>query len=627
MLVLGGVGTGFIKRFDPFHVTADLQFAKRAKLHAADLHERPRLARRLPHGPDAGINFVRAPAEPAQHGEGFVQIPRFAKTFAIKRNERVHADHDRIRKRRCHRQRLLLCVEKRDLRYREMLRRDFLNRSRMHGKTVTVFLQQLPAAGRSGRKNEMHRKKINGGAVRGKSPSKESAFARSLRSTAYRFPLSKAHNPMHSTAPMKVDVINTGTELLLGSVVNAHLAFFAHALFPLGLRIQRQVTVPDGEEIRNALSEALARADVVLVTGGLGPTTDDVTRDITAELLGRPLRDDAGVMEVIRGFFERRGLAVTERVGRQAQVPEGALVLPNVHGTAPGLYILDTAGQVPGGRPVHLFLLPGPPRELQPMFTDSVLPILKQIRPSGLVQGCRVYHVLGMGESNVEALLGKQLLAIPGLELGYCARPGEVDIRCIGLAPALDAAEQIIAEVVGDRIASRDGRSSEEVVVAALTHEGQTVATAESCTGGALASRITNVSGASAVMLAGYVTYSNEAKTVDLGVDPVVINTHGAVSAEVAAAMAEGALNRTGADWALSTTGIAGPTGGTGEKPVGTVFIGLARRGKKTAQVEKHRFARDRKVFKHLATQTALDLLRRAIAGVRLGKGLGEPKK
>ena len=217
---------------------------------------------------------------------------------------------------------------------------------------------------------------------------------------------------------MNVEVINTGTELLLGSVVNAHLGFIAQALFPLGLRIARQVTVPDGDAIREALAESSSRAEIVLVTGGLGPTTDDITRDITAELLGRPMRLDPEVMQTIEGFFASRGLTVTERVGRQAQVPEGATVLPNQYGTAPGLYLRG----VIEGRDTHFFLLPGPPRELQPMFNESVLPILKRRSPDAASHVIRIYHVLGMGESNVEALVGEKLLAIPELELGYCGR-------------------------------------------------------------------------------------------------------------------------------------------------------------------------------------------------------------
>ena len=407
---------------------------------------------------------------------------------------------------------------------------------------------------------------------------------------------------------MNVELINTGTEILLGSVLNTHVATLAVGLFPLGLRIERQVTVPDGDAIREALVVAMARSEIVIVTGGLGPTTDDITREITAELLGRPLRHSDEIMGVIAARFALRGLALTERIARQAQVPEGATVLPNDNGTAPGLYLSSETG----GRTVHVFLLPGPPRELKPMFEASVLPILRRIIPNGAVNQCRVYHVLNMGESNVEALVGEALLAIPGLELGYCARPGEVDLRCIGPAAALEAAEKIVAAALGKSIVTRDGRNVEQAVVEALVRRAETLATAESCTGGGLANRVTNISGASAVFLAGYVTYANEAKTRDLGVDATLIAEHGAVSPEVAAAMAEGALRRAGTDWALATTGIAGPSGGTPTKPVGTVCIALARRDGPTS-VEQHRFFRDREVFKDLAARTALTLLLRAL--------------
>ena len=407
---------------------------------------------------------------------------------------------------------------------------------------------------------------------------------------------------------MNVEVINTGTEILLGSVINTHVATLAQGLFPLGLRIERQITVPDGDAIREALVVALARSEIVIVTGGLGPTTDDITREITAELLGRPLRHSDEVMSCIATRFARFELTVTERVARQAQVPEGAVVLPNDNGTAPGLYLTCESA----GRTVHLFLLPGPPRELKPMFEQSVLPILRRLVPGTVaVNECRVYHVLGMGESNVEALVGEPLLAIPGLELGYCARPGEVDIRCIGPASVVEAAEKVVLQALGERIVTRDGRNLEQTVVETLIQRKETLVTAESCTGGGLANRITNISGASAVFLAGYVTYANEAKTHDLGVDASLLAAHGAVSPEVAAAMAEGALRRAGADWALSTTGIAGPTGGTPTKPLGTLCIALARRNGPTA-VEQHRFFRDRELFKDLAARTALALLLRA---------------
>ncbi len=404
---------------------------------------------------------------------------------------------------------------------------------------------------------------------------------------------------------VNVEIINTGTEILLGNVLNTHLGFLAQELFPIGLRVQRQVTVPDGDAIREALVESFARAEIVLVTGGLGPTTDDITREVTAELLGVEMEFDADVMHAIELRFARRNLAVTERVKRQAQVPRGATILPNRNGTAPGLYFPQSENRNP-----HLFLLPGPPRELRPMFTDSARPILQKIASSEIAVGCRSYRLAGLGESQVEHLVGEALLAIPGLELGYCARAGEVDVRCLGAADVLEKAHAVVVAKLQPYLVSDDGGSIEQTVVETLVARRAKLAVAESCTGGALANRITNVSGASKTFLAGFVTYANEVKTNALGVEPALLSEYGAVSREVAAAMAEGALKNSGADFALSTTGIAGPTGGTAEKPVGTVFIGIAFKGAPT-EVEQHLFATDRETFKQLVTQTALDLLRR----------------
>jgi nicotinamide-nucleotide amidase len=409
---------------------------------------------------------------------------------------------------------------------------------------------------------------------------------------------------------MRVEVLNTGTELLLGSVLNTHLRSIAEAIFPLGLRVERQTTVPDGPAIRDALRETFDRADIVMVTGGLGPTTDDITRDVAAELLGLELIHDEVVMHAITERLSRRGFAVGERTRLQAMRPREAVVLPNHNGTAPGLYLAPrAAGEV---MTPHLFLLPGPPRELRPMFEESVLPILKSLMPPGPVAHMRVYRIAGLGESTVEEMVGEPLLAL-GLELGYCARPGEVDLRTIGDPGTLDRAERIISEKLGPRIVSRDERALEKVVVDQLTARGETLAIAESCTGGGLANRITNVPGASAVFLQGFVTYSNEAKTAALGVDQALIRAHGAVSHEVAGAMADGARRAAGADHALATTGIAGPGGGTAEKPVGCVYIALATK-LGIGVIEKHRFPTDRETFKDLVCQTALDILRRRLA-------------
>ena len=424
---------------------------------------------------------------------------------------------------------------------------------------------------------------------------------------------------------MRLEILNTGTELLLGSVLNTHVRLFAEALFPLGLRVARQTTVPDGDPIRDALAEMLGRAEIVLVTGGLGPTTDDVTREAVVELLGLEMTPDATVLAAIEARFARRGLRMSGRNARQADRPAEATVLMNPFGTAPGLYLPPLVRKDEGGRmkdegvrasarmSPHLFLLPGPPRELRPMVADSVVPMLRKILPPQPEMTMRVLRVAGLGESLVEERVGERLLAL-GLELGYCARPGEVDVRLIGGEEAVARGAEIVRGEFTTHVFSEDQRALEEVIVRRLTERGETLATVESCTGGGLANRVTNVPGASAVFMQGFVTYANAAKTRAVGVDPALLAAHGAVSREVALAMAEGARAAAGVDHALATTGIAGPDGGSAEKPVGTVFIALATKFGSTI-VEQHRFATDRETFKHLTIQTALDLLRRTVGG------------
>jgi nicotinamide-nucleotide amidase len=243
---------------------------------------------------------------------------------------------------------------------------------------------------------------------------------------------------------------------------------------------------------------------------------------------------------------------------------------------------------------------------------DSVVPILQEIVPPQAAVEMRVLRIGGIGESMVEERVGERLLAL-GIELGYCARPGEVDVRLIGAPELVAQAAEIVRAEFTTHLFSEDHRALEEVVVRELAARGKTLATVESCTGGGLANRVTNVPGASAIFLQGFVTYANAAKTQAVGMDPALLAAHGAVSREVARAMAEGGCAVTGVDYALATTGIAGPDGGSAEKPVGTVFIALAAKGAETI-VEQHRFATDRETFKHLTIQTALDLLRRTLA-------------
>ena len=413
---------------------------------------------------------------------------------------------------------------------------------------------------------------------------------------------------------MQAEVINTGSELLLGLVTNTHLGYLAGKLAPLGITIARQVCVPDGPPIREALDHALDRADLVIATGGLGPTSDDLTREAAAELLGLPLVPDEEILRGIQERFARRGIPMAANVGRQALVPAGAEALPNPHGTAPGLFFPpDVLG---ARRARFLFLLPGPPRELRPMTADHLLPRLRSNLPVATLKERRIYRLTGIGESQVEERIGQKLEARGDLEVGYCARPAEVDFRLIGTRQTLDEVEPEIRATIGEWIYS-DGENLESVVVKILREQRTTLAVAESCTGGSLADRLTNVPGASEIFLAGFVTYANQAKEETLSIPTALLATHGAVSEEVAAAMAEAARRQSGAKVALSTTGIAGPGGGTEQKPVGTVFLGLASEGHPTI-VRRGFFPLDRITFKHMATSASLDLLRRHILGLPL---------
>lgn len=406
---------------------------------------------------------------------------------------------------------------------------------------------------------------------------------------------------------MRVILLNTGTELLLGDVQDAHLAFIAREILPLGLRIEERRTVPDSDAIRQTLAELFPRCEILFVTGGLGPTSDDVTREMVADLLGLELRQSSQLLASLRQRLRVRGIKWTPGIARQADVHVGAEVLSNQNGSAPGLYL--RANINPEIQSPHLFLLPGPPRELQPMFWAFVMPILRSMVPDSSLIERRLYKIANKGESLVEEAIGDRVLAIPGVELGYCARPGEVDVRIVGKAKAIEQADAIIRSKLGPSIFSAADETLEEVIVKLLAHRNQTLAVAESCTGGLLADRITNVPGASAVFLAGYVCYANQAKIDMLNVDPQLIEKDGAVSEQVACVLAEHARAGAKSDYALATTGVAGPSGGSPEKPVGTVYVALATSGETIAK--KFFFPTDRETFKQIATQAALELLRR----------------
>lgn len=408
--------------------------------------------------------------------------------------------------------------------------------------------------------------------------------------------------------PMKIEVLNTGSELLLGQVLNTHLGYISGQLLPLGQRIGRQATLPDGPAIREALEESWNRADLVILTGGLGPTSDDLTRDILSDLFQVPLEYHADLHDQILAYFAGRKLVPPDSVRVQALVPRGAVPLPNHFGTAPGLY-LERGGK-------HLFCLPGPPKELWPMFENQVMPVLRRLVPESAALNQKVWKVLGLGESMVQDMVEAKLREFPGIEIGYCARPGEVDLRLMSSSlPELLAAGAVVGKVLGSWIYAEDGATMEETVVRLATAKGKTLTTAESCTGGLVAHRLTNIPGSSNVLLRGWVTYSNQSKIDEVGVKPATLKAHGAVSRETAAEMAQGALRRSMADLALSLTGIAGPGGGSAEKPVGLVYIGLARlvEGQVRVEVVEKRLVQPREMFKHLASQYALDLARRAL--------------
>lgn len=418
---------------------------------------------------------------------------------------------------------------------------------------------------------------------------------------------------------MTVELINTGSELLLGRILNRHQEWLCRRLSDLGYEVTRQISVPDGGfAIAEAVREALGRADIVVTTGGLGPTADDLTREKIAQLLGRALVEDPQVGRQIRHYFESRNRPVPQRTFVETLIPVGAEVLLNLHGTAPGLAFRLNPNPFRNGDPGFLVLLPGPPRELQPMFREQAMPWLQRVAPPK--DPCRTLtlRTTGIGESALEELLEGPMAALcaRGVELGYCAKIAEVEVR---FAARGAEAESLLAEavtvgrtVLGDAVFGSEDEQLEAVVVREMGRRRVTVAVAESCTGGYIAHRLTNVPGASAVFLAGFVTYANQAKVAALGVNPETLTNHGAVSEAVAREMAAGARRQAGSDYAVAVTGIAGPGGGSEAKPVGTAFVAVTGPGGTNVVRLLNPF--DRETFKFATSQQALDLLRRTLA-------------
>jgi nicotinamide-nucleotide amidase len=404
---------------------------------------------------------------------------------------------------------------------------------------------------------------------------------------------------------------------MLGFVLNTHQQWLCRQLADAGYDVARQTAIADtAAAIQQSVRESLGRSDFIIVTGGLGPTSDDLTRDLIAELLGKKLHLDTKILAQLENFFAQRGRPMPETTKVQAQVPEGAIVLDNPHGTAPGLAMEVSPNSFRAdGKTSWLVMLPGPPREMRPMFTNHVLPLLREKFPLEEIFVCRTLRTTGIGESIVEEKIAGPLLPLTttGLALGYCAHYGQVDVRLVARGPGaeklVDSGEAIIREKLGAHIFGTGDEELKAIVVRLLTERKQTLVLAESCTGGYVANRITDVSGASAVFLCGLVTYSNAAKQQLLGVRSETLAQHGAVSEATAREMAEGARTRHGADYALAITGIAGPTGGTPDKPVGTVFIALATANHTFVLNPVNRY--DRPTFKEVTCNQALELLRR----------------
>ncbi|MBR2965676.1 MAG: competence/damage-inducible protein A [Clostridia bacterium] len=410
------------------------------------------------------------------------------------------------------------------------------------------------------------------------------------------------------------EILCVGTELLLGEVVNTNAAYIAARLAELGVSVYHQSVVGDNpERLRRELSSALARCDLVIMTGGLGPTYDDLTKETAAELFGKRLVMDERALSEIKDYFARTGRKMAESNVKQALVPEGAAVLYNQWGTAPGMIIEgDEKSDLSYKRAI---LLPGPPREMRNMFDFYVTEYLAERTASRIVS--RNIHLIGIGESSAEELLRPLIDESINPSLAPYAKDGELRFRVTASADSVEKAEQMCDSLVARVLDSEVGKfvygidvgSVEGAVVKSLLDGGETLSTVESCTGGLIAKRLTDIAGVSQVYLGGAVTYANEAKEKLVGVRHETLLAHGAVSEETAREMAEGIRLALGADYGISTTGIAGPGGGTPDKPVGTVYIAVASKEKTLVKRLQLPPMRDREYIRTASATNALALV------------------
>jgi nicotinamide-nucleotide amidase len=410
-----------------------------------------------------------------------------------------------------------------------------------------------------------------------------------------------------------VEIVTIGDELLLGTTVDTNAVFLARALGEIGVPIARRATVGDTpDEITDAVRQALHRTGGVITTGGLGPTADDLTRPVIAKLFGRELHEDASIVAALHALWAScgRGGPLPPSNLQQALVPDGAEILVNAQGTAPGLRLTDAEGR-------WVIMLPGVPRELRHMTTTHIVPWLSA-RGSGLVLRSRSVRTTSIAESALAEKLGPLRREVEGLPLAFLPGHDGVDLRVTArgfsaeeATRRLDAAVQQIRDAVGMHAYATDGQSMASVVLELCAANGDTIAVAESCTGGLLGARLTEVPGSSRVVLGGVIAYSNAVKQQELGVSAEDLAQHGAVSEVVAVQMARGVRGMTGATIGVGITGVAGPDGGSAEKPAGTVWIAIDVRGETTARVAI--YIGDRAEIRHRATQVAMDLIRRAL--------------
>jgi nicotinamide-nucleotide amidase len=417
---------------------------------------------------------------------------------------------------------------------------------------------------------------------------------------------------------MRLELVTIGAELLLGFTIDTNAAFLARTLSEIGVEIVRRTTVDDEpDRIVEAVRDALDRTGAVITTGGLGPTADDRTRPAMAALFGRTLRMDEAVMAGIAVRFKKYGYtSMPASNSVQAMVPEGATVLDNVNGSAPGLWIEDERGR-------WVAMLPGVPHEMRAMATDVIVPMLtKRYGTNGPVVLSRTVRTTGIGESALAELLGEDGHdTVNGLPLAFLPGWEGVDLRVTAhdlvrekAVPALDAAEAKLRSHADRYVYGRDGENLAAVVLEMCRDRGLHIATAESCTGGMVGERITAIPGSSDVYVGGLVAYDDRVKTSALGVPAALIREHGAVSEPVARALAAGARATLGTEIGIGITGIAGPTGGTPDKPVGTVWVATDVNGDVRATVR--RYLGDREDVRRRSAQASLDQVRRTIAGI-----------